>query len=126
MFRKIDHVEIVPSDLERSIAFYTDVLGFTVRERRTVAAPPIGDVVYLELGGSVLELLEMDGPAGLAAPGPRVGYRMMAIEVDDMDEALAYLAGKGIAPSLAPKQYGTSFRAEITDPDGIPIELRQW
>ena len=126
MFRKIDHVEIVPSDFERSIAFYTEVLGFSVRERRTVAAPPIGDVVYLELGGSVLELLEFEGPAGLVAPGPRVGYRMMAVEVSDMNQALEYLAGKGIGASVAPKQYGTSWRAEITDPDGIPIELRQW
>jgi glyoxylase I family protein len=126
MFRRIDHIELVPSDLERSLAFYTEVLGFTVRARRTVGAPPLGDVVFLELGDTMLELLEFDDPAAPVAPGPRVGYRMMAIEVDDMGKALAYLAGKGITPSLAPKQYGASFRAEITDPDGIGIELRQW
>ena len=141
MFRRIDHVEIVPSDFDRSIAFYTDVLGFRLKERLSIDVPPLRDIVYLQLGDTVLELLDFDlaaqpagrcrrprrRRAGCTAGGPRVGYRMMAIEVESMDEALAYLAGNGVQPSRPPYASGAgSLRAEIRDPDGLPIELRQW
>jgi glyoxylase I family protein len=56
-----------------------------------------------------------------------VGYRCMALEVDSMEESLAFLAQRGIEPSTPPMDVGGgSLRAEITDPDGLPIELRQW
>lgn len=126
LFRRIDHVEITPSDFERSIAFYTEVFGFKVRQRITVDVHPLRDIIYLELGDSVLELLDIVGAADPAPEGPRVGYRMMAIEVENMDDALAYLAGKGIRPSQEPGPAGGSRRAEIKDPDGISIELREW
>ena len=38
MFRRIDHIEITPVDFDRSISFYTDVLGFKGRSRITVDA----------------------------------------------------------------------------------------
>jgi glyoxylase I family protein len=50
----------------------------------------------------------------------------MAIEVDDMDRAVQYLKGKGVEVSWGPVTLGTSKRAEIKDPDGLSIELRQW
>jgi glyoxylase I family protein len=50
----------------------------------------------------------------------------MAIEVDDMDRAVQYLKGKGVEVSRGPVTLGTSKRAEIKDPDGLSIELRQW
>jgi len=31
-----------------------------------------------------------------------------------------------VAPSWGPVTIGKSIRAEIKDPDGFPIELRQW
>ncbi|MCZ7662952.1 MAG: VOC family protein [Thermoleophilia bacterium] len=126
MFRRIDHVEIVPSDFERSIEFYTEMLGFSVRERLTIDRPPLRDIAFLKLGDTVLELLDIEGVTALVGEGPRVGYRMMALEVESMDEALAYLSGKGIEPSMPPFPSGSGFRAEIQDPDGLPIEIRQW
>jgi glyoxylase I family protein len=127
MFRRLDHVEIVPSDFERSLAFYTEVLGFGLKERLTIGVHPLRDIVYLSLGDTVLELLDFEDPEQRAPEGPRVGYRMMALEVESMSEALAYLGEKGIQASRAPYAAGGgSLRAEIRDPDGLPIELRQW
>jgi glyoxylase I family protein len=126
VFIRIDHVEIVPADFDRSLAFYTDILGFTVRERLTVERPPLRDIVFLELGSTVLELLDFDRPAPPSREAPQVGYRMMALEVKEMQEALAYLAEKGIEPSAPPLATAGGWRAEIRDPDGLPIELRQW
>jgi glyoxylase I family protein len=127
LFRRIDHVEITPSDFDRSLAFYTDVFGFKVKERITVGVHPIRDIIFLKLGDTMLELLDIVDPAEPAPEGPRVGYRMMAIEVENMDEALAYLAKKGIRPSVEPRTSPSgSRRAEIKDPDGLSIELREW
>jgi len=53
-------------------------------------------------------------------------YVSGGIEVDDIDAALAFLKAKGIAPSWGPIRRPTYARAEIRDPDGNSIELRQW
>ncbi len=126
MFKRIDHIEIIPIDLERSIAFYTDILGFSVKQKMTVTAAPLEEIAYLALGDTVLELMRVKDPTITAAEPWGTGYRMMALEVEDMDAALAFLAGKGITPSWGPVTLGPSKRAEIHDCDGVPIELRQW
>jgi catechol 2,3-dioxygenase-like lactoylglutathione lyase family enzyme len=126
MFKRIDHIEIAPSDLEKSIAFYTEVLGFRMKERIQIGAPMLKQVVYLELGDTMLELLDYVNPAPVDHT-IRVGYRIMALEVDNMEETLAYLAEKGIKPSVPPVDVGGgSLRGEIVDVDGLSIELRQW
>ena len=37
MFKRIDHVEIVTDQLDRTVQFYTEVLGFTVKARDRIA-----------------------------------------------------------------------------------------
>ncbi len=128
MFRRIDHVELVTANPERAVKFYTEVLGFKVRARDRVPAP-IGplDLVYLDLGGTTVELMCYPEAKLEAAPqGERLGYRMLALEVDDMDTVLAELKKRGIEPSWGPKKRPNYARAEIRDPDGNGIELRQW
>ena len=100
MFKRIDHVEIVTDRLDDSVKFYTEVLGFTVRERDRIARPGSDaalNLVYLELGGTTVELIKFDGVP--VAPEPEkehLGYRLMALEVEDMKEAEAYLKTKGV------------------------------
>ena len=126
MFKRIDHVEIVPKDIEKTIKFYTEILGFTVTERKEIAnAGPLKEYVYLELGDSRLELLACADPAA-SIDALHIGYKAISIEVDDMDSATAYLKDKGVPIISGPTDLGTSIRAEIKDPDGLPIELMQW
>ena len=125
MFKRIDHVEITSGDLDRSIRFYEEVFGFALKERLKPSAPEIEEIAFLKLGDTMLELLALKD-AGPPSKGPQVGFRSMAIEVDDMDRAIEYLKGKGIKASWGPVTLGTSKRAEIKDPDGLSIELRQW
>ena len=125
MFRRIDHVEIISCNLDRSIRFYTEVLGFAVKERRRPSSPEIEEIAFVTLGDTMLELLSIKN----ASPAPakaQIGFRMMAIEVEDMDRAIQYLRGKGVEISMGPVSIGTSKRAEFKDPDGLSIELRQW
>ena len=126
MFRRIDHVELVPRDLETTLRFYTDILGFRVKGRHPVGMGPLREVAYLELGDTVLELMGMENPVHPPADALRTGYRAIALEVTDMDAAVAYLTGRGVAITWGPMALGPSKRAEIQDPDGFVIELRQW
>jgi len=126
MFKRIDHIEIIPSDFEKSLVFYTEVLGFAIMERLKVPNTPMQEIVYLKLGDSVLELMHVPSAACSTAEPWSVGYRMMALEVEDMDQALEYLSLQGVPVTWGPVDLGNSKRAEIRDCDGLPIELRQW
>ena len=126
MFKRIDHVEIVPSDAAKTIDFYVNVLGFRVRNRIPVKMPPMREVVYLQLGDTVLEIIDAADPAPKSESPWQVGYRGMALEVEDMATAVAYLKGKGVAIAREPVDLGDSLRGEIRDPDGLIIDLRQW
>jgi len=125
MFKRIDHVEIIPADYERTMVFYTGVLAFKVKSRIPLDAPPLEEIAYLTLGDTMMELIKITSPAPPAAGMP-VGYRGIALEVEDMDRAVEYLTGKGVPITWGPMDLGDSLRAEIQDPDGLVIELRYW
>jgi glyoxylase I family protein len=73
----------------------------------------------------VLELLRVKDPSS-SLDSWHARYRMMALEVKDMDKAVEYLASKGVALTWGPAILGKLKRAEINDSEGFPIELRQW
>ncbi|MGH7047509.1 MAG: VOC family protein [Stellaceae bacterium] len=129
-FKRIDHVEIVTDKPERTERFYTEILGFTVKARDRVERSGRGvpiDLVYLDLGGTVVELITYEGAAVDPAPQTdHLGYRMIALEVDDMRAAADYLKEKGVDIVWGPRVTPTYARAEISDPNGFHIELRQW
>jgi glyoxylase I family protein len=126
MFKRIDHVEIIPQDFERTLNFYISVFGFKIRQRKKVEMPPMREIVFIELNDTVLELMSVDNPLPPSAEQWQVGYARIALEVEDMDKAVEYLRGKGVEITWGPVSLGTSKRAEIRDPDGLSIELRQW
>jgi glyoxylase I family protein len=130
MFKRIDHIELLTAAPERTLAFYTGVLGFRERERMTIPQTPSGplELVYLELGGSTVEVMCYPQAKAIAPRGsePSLGWQCLALEVEDMDEALRLLKERGVEPAWGPVKRPDYARAEIRDPDGNPIELRQW
>ena len=126
MFKRLDHVELIPSDFERSLDFYTATLGGQLKQRYAVEHPTLAEVAYITLGESAVELLRAPTARAQAQDRERIGYRLMAFEVTDMVQTLTELAGKGITPSWGPMETPAFIRAEITDPDGNAIELREW
>ena len=126
MFKRIDHVEIIPRNAERTIRFYTDILGFQLISREAVNAPPLKEVIYLRLGDTTIEVMSVDDPKPGAESPWQIGLRAIALEVEDMAKAVEYLKTRGISMSLAPVDLGNSYRGELRDPDGLIIELRQW
>lgn len=126
IFKRVDHVEIVPRDAEKTIDFYVSILGFRVKSRNEVKMPPMQEVIYLELGDTVIEIISVNDPKPKDEIAWEVGYRGIALEVKEMTAAVDYLQSKGIAMAMEPVDLGDSFRGEIRDPDGLILELRQW
>lgn len=130
MFKRIDHIELLTASPDRTIAFYTGVLGFRERERTTIPDTPSGplDLVYLELGGTTVEVLCYPHVQAIPPRGSeqRLGWQCLALEVDDIDDALRSLKLQGVEAAWGPVKRADYARAEIRDPDGNPIELRQW
>jgi catechol 2,3-dioxygenase-like lactoylglutathione lyase family enzyme len=125
MFKRIDHVEIIPSDFDESLAWYQEILGFRLVERMPVEAPGLKEIAYVQLGDTVIEFLNVENPAPMPA-GRTVGYCAIALEVESMEAATAYLGERGIGVTWGPMDLGNCIRAEITDPEGLAIELREW
>ena len=129
MFKKLDHIGVVTTDMERLIDFSEGILGFKVRERFEVEAgkgsAQLKEVANLALEeGAVIELFSTT--AGVPpdpeynAPPFEAGFRLMAIEVEDLDEAVEYLTGKGIEVNRAHKANPARW---IRDPDGNMLIL---
>jgi glyoxylase I family protein len=130
MFKRIDHIELLTADPKRAVAFYSGVLGFRERERMRIPKTSSGalDLVYLELGDTTVEVMCYPEAKSIPARSPeqRLGWQCLALEVDDMDSALTMLKERGVAAAWGPVKRPNYARAEIRDPDGNPIELRQW
>jgi len=111
-------------DLQRSLDFYTRLLGMKVTQRMKIEQTR-GEVVNLESekGGFLLELnyYERDSPYNTEYTVGE-GLDHLAFRVDDLDEALeeARLAGH---PTILEIRVGNSRWAYIEDPNGIWIEL---
>ena len=126
MFKRIDHVEIIAGNADVTVDFYTRILNFKIKEQIKIDRPPMKEVIFMELNGTTIELISVQNPSPKSADPWQIGYRMFALEVEDMDEAISYLKSKGVVISMEPVNLRNSKRAEIRDPDGLPIELRQW
>jgi len=137
---RFTHVGMCVSDLERSIAFYRDVLGFTEVARRlniTDAGSanlldfPEMDVelVYLERDEIRIELLWYRVPDAQVADGRRpmnlVGLTHLAFRVGDLDDLVRRIeAGGGTVLPATTATFEQGNRGVMTlDPDGIRVEL---
>ncbi len=137
---RFTHVGVCVSDLERSIAFYRDVLGFTEVARRlnitdTGSANLLDfsemdvELVYLERDQIRIELLWYRVPDAQVVDGRRpmnlVGLTHLAFRVGDLDDLLARIeAGGGTVLPATTATFEQGNRGVMTvDPDGIRVEL---
>lgn len=119
------HTMLRVGDLERSVDFYTRLLGMTEMRRRDV---PEGryTLVFVgygdESGQAVLELTYNYGVAGYEMGG---AFGHMAIGVPDVKATCDRLRAEGvkITREPGPVKFGTTIIAFVEDPDGYKIEL---
>jgi catechol 2,3-dioxygenase-like lactoylglutathione lyase family enzyme len=136
------HFGICVSDLERSVRFYCEGLGFKEAGRLEVSDAPTAKLieipgvdlhaVYLDREGVRIELLHYPSPGTVGSAEPRPmnqrGLTHFAIRVDSVDETIATLRPLGARILEHTRVRNDEFDAEIiyvTDPDGTRIECVQ-
>ncbi len=119
------HTMLRVGNLERSIAFYTQILGMTMlREKKF----PEGKFTLAFLGyGKETEntVLELTHNWDNDSYELGTGYGHIAIEVDDVYRSTAEIEKQGgkILRPAGPMNAGSTIIAFVEDPDGYPIEL---
>lgn len=124
-FLRIDHVTILVEDLERSVRFYTEKLGFEVRGE----TPPEGGMktVFLRSGEAFIDLYGLlEGRPVRRERGEReAGFVHLALKVEDFDETYMELLRRGVEFHIGPLYQPRSGRriAFFKDPDGNVLHI---
>lgn len=139
---RFTHVGICVADVDRSIRFYRDRLGFQVRSELRIGGEPTSTLlrlpgadlqaVYLERDGMRIELLYYHAPPATGAGKPRSmgerGLTHLSLRVDNLADLLREMRADGVEIlddsriDLPEFQAGAVF---VCDPDGTLIELVQ-
>ena len=112
MIRDLDMVMLFSADVDRSVAWYTDVLGLKLRARH-------GDFAVFETGGVPLAL---HGGANPAAAASRAGGATPVLRVDDYAAAKAALEARGCVFTFE-NRTPTAVFGSFDDPDGNPLQI---
>lgn len=121
---KVHHIAVICTDYQRSLEFYTKVLGLRImaehyrKERQSHKTDLALDNSY------VVELFSFPNPPHRLSHPEATGLRHLAFEVDNVEEALIELDGKGIRhEDIRIDEFSGKKFAFLEDPDGLPIEL---
>jgi len=122
MIKDLAHVCFTVRDLDAAVAFYCGKLGLRH------AFDFVNDEgarfgVYLHIAGRSFIELFVGQPEASTTP---VSYRHLCLEVEDVQEAVKELRGKGVDVTDATLGSDNSWQAWIEDPDGNRIELHSY
>jgi len=124
----LDHVVLRIADLDRSLAFYCDILGCVMERRRD----DLG-LYHLRAGRAQIDLVTLAGELGQKGGGPRApdGLNMdhfcLRIEPFDGPGLKDYLHGCGLETGEIVQRFGaegTGPSLYVQDPDGNTVELK--
>lgn len=140
--RGLDHVSVSSGDLDRSLGFYSELLGIPVMQRGEAEGAEVGAITGLgdgkvrfadlDLGdGRVLELLEFTSPAcpPVRAEFHHPGSGHLSLRVASAEDMHATLSNAGIAIRSRPVEltepgYWHGAKCFYTvDPDGVTVEI---
>ncbi len=124
---RILHTMLRVGDLERSLAFYTEILGMKLLRRRE---HPEGKFTLAFVGyqdESAGAAIELTYNWGVHEYDLGSGYGHIAIEVDDAHKACERVRQHGgkVVREPGPMKHGTTVLAFVEDPDGYRIEFIQ-
>ena len=129
---KILHVGISVSDMERSVKWYKDVVGFS-EVLKDNYIPPLGArIVFLRgCGGMEIELFQYDAPKEIPADRrtpntdlQTIGTKHAAFETDDMAALKAHFVACGVDIAHEVTMDGEAVMF-VRDPDGVLLEFIQ-
>lgn len=117
-FRQIQHCSLVVQDLERSAAFYRDILGLTEIEIPSTFKPAGLNVRWFQLGTQQVHIL-------LGTENQPDSQQHLALQVDDAQAARLWMKEHGLEIQEAVLIPGAD-RFFIRDPDHNLMEIIEW
>lgn len=143
MVKEYHHTGLFVSDLERSIAFYCDNLGFELLSRDDNRSGNFLDelcgtrniafrLALVCAGGQILELIEPRSPVELPtdANAQPFGIARIGFEVTDIERMVVDLRAQGVpflseVVTIPEGHYAGGKAVLFRDPDGIILELQE-
>ncbi|OJJ20422.1 hypothetical protein BKI52_18360 [marine bacterium AO1-C] len=125
MFTKLHHIAIICSDYTVSKKFYTEVLGFEIKQEvyREIRESYKLDLAFPN-GDYIIELFSFPKPPARVSRPEASGLRHLAFEVTDIEATVAHLQQKGVNPEPIRVDEFTGKRFTFfADPDDLPIEI---
>ena len=116
MIKRLAHVCLQVRDIQKTVAFYRDGLGFPIAFSFTKKGKLKG--AYFAMGDNTfVEVFEVDSP---------VGITHFCLETDDIDDFMAKASAKNI--ECTPKKLGCdqTWQTWLRDPDGNAFEIHQY
>ncbi len=121
--RKVSHVGLNVSDVERSIKFYTEILGFTRSDRNPMGMACLRN----QTDHHTIALAKGPADGTCAPPDKYLTFHHLALEVDKIEElftAREFLKNQGVEIEFEGRRGpGCNVGIEFRDPDGYSVEL---
>jgi catechol-2,3-dioxygenase len=127
--KELGHLVLYVRDVQRSAAFYRDVLGWRQVLPEPDAAPGMPIAMFSAPSGRThheLLLIEVGEDAAAVPPGRRLGLYHFGLKVGDSDDELREAARRveeSGTPLLGASDHTVTHSLYIADPDGNEIEL---
>jgi catechol 2,3-dioxygenase-like lactoylglutathione lyase family enzyme len=138
----VHHTTMFVTDLERSVRFYRDVLGFELASRDDERRGPFLDAISLmpdvhikialiTFARHTVELIQPVAPPGQATDaGTALGMSRMGFEVRDIDALVARLERDGLefmseVVTVTEGHYSGGKAVFFRDPDGVILEFQE-
>ncbi len=116
---QLNHVGVAVNDMDESLAFYTETMGFEEAFRVTNNEGQVG-LAYLRV--SETTFLELN-PANENRPA---GLTHFGIQVEGMESVKAMYEARGASPTETRRGSTQAILSNITDPQGVRIELSEY
>ena len=126
MIQGIAHAAFNVGDMEKTLAFYENTLGF--RKAFEIPRPETGEPWIVYVYGGCGQFIELFYGATVENPckSDSIGFNHICVAVDDIHEAWKKVVETGAPQDVAPKQGADyNWQCWTHDPDGIRIEIMQ-
>lgn len=126
----MDHIVLNVADVERSVAFYRDVLGLGIERLEEWRAGRIGFPSARISADTLIDLVQVKDAPGRGERLTNLNHFCLVVSDETLEPIVEHLAGHGVAIRTGPARrwgaHGDGASIYFADPDGNEIEVRTY